>query len=185
MRRLIALAALGLAAGCGEEAAAPSMSADEVAAAADGLIQPRPGLYRNTVEFTGFEVPGLPSGEAERMRDALASEVARASEFCLTEAQASEGIEEAVRRMGEGSAGMRCEFERFETDGGRFDARLGCEAHGRDLAMTMRGQVFAERQATTLMIEQDFGPAAMTIGLDVTAERVGECPAAPSAPAAD
>ena len=54
---------------CGE--ADQPKSPEEVMAAAESLVKPRPGLYRSSSEIIDFEIPGIPPEQAARMRDML------------------------------------------------------------------------------------------------------------------
>ena len=182
MTRLLAItAAIGALAlaGCeAEEEATGTLTTDEVATQMDSLAKPRPGLYSNNVEFTTFEIPGLPEGQVEQMRGMVEGQIDTVGQFCLTEEESSGGIEDAVRRIGEGSAGLDCNFERFDADGNTFDAAMQCKGgFGGEIAMTMKGEIEQERQVTAMTIQQTAGGANITIGMDVTAERVGDCPA--------
>ena len=51
---------------CGE--ADQPKSPEEVLAAADNLVKPRPGLYRSSAEIIDFEIPGIPPEQAAQMR---------------------------------------------------------------------------------------------------------------------
>ena len=47
------------------------LSADEVAAEAEGMVQPRPGQYRTTLELVEFEAPGMPDSAKQQLQQAL------------------------------------------------------------------------------------------------------------------
>ena len=46
------------------------LSADEVAAEAEGMVQPRPGQYRTTLELVEFDAPGMPDSAKQQMQSA-------------------------------------------------------------------------------------------------------------------
>ncbi len=180
MRRLgLMTAAVCLLAGCGEERGG-TKSVEDVAAEAENLIQPRPGLYRSTARITKVEIPGLPPGQAEQMRAMMGGSEGRTSETCLTQEEADEGFRDFARQIGEGGQGAKCEFSRFDAAGSRLDAALRCTGPaGVAVDMTMNGTIDRERSEISMTMDQE-NPAVpggkMTMAMSVTSERIGACP---------
>lgn len=170
--------ALALAA-CGSEPDQPK-TADEVIAAADDLVKPRPGLYRSSAEIVEFEIPGIPPAQAARMRDMAAGLQGQAQTQCLTQAEADEGFKRVVKRLGEGQNGVACTFSRFEAAGSDLDAALECTGPaGVDADMTIDGTVEKERSRMRMEMSQqsaDIPGGEMRMTMEVVSERIGDCP---------
>ena len=76
------VAAILLAACGGGEADADGdgeLSGDEVAAEASGLIQPRPGQYRASLELLEFDAPGMTEEAKAQMQQIFASGLTEAT----------------------------------------------------------------------------------------------------------
>ncbi len=177
-RSLAAVAVLALAA-CGGEARKP-VTADEVIAEAGELEKPRPGQYRTEVELIEFSVPGLPAAQAEQLKGMMGGVSAEGTAFCLTEQEAGKGFEDSIRKMTEGTGGMKCEFADFDVDGGKIDAALSCSGQqGLSAEIALAGTAGAESSAMRMTMVQK---AAMIPGGEIRMEmtmnsrRVGDCP---------
>lgn len=175
---LATCAALALA-GCGGEPDQPK-SDEEVMQAADRLVKPRPGLYRTSAELIEFEIPGIPPAQAAQMRDMAAGLQGRDRTQCLTQADADEGFERVVRRFGEGQQGVTCAFTRFDAAGSDLDALLACTGQdGVQAEMTIDGTLEEERSEMRMAIVQQAAAipgGEMRMTMEVTSERVGDCP---------
>lgn len=179
MRAVVILVggALALSA-CGE--ADQPKSPEEVMAAAENLVKPRPGLYRSSAEIVEFEIPGIPPEQAARMRDMAAGLQGEQRTQCLTQAEADEGFKRVVKRLGEGADGVQCAFDRFDADGSELDAALTCTGPGGvDAKMTIDGTVEAESSEMRMAMSQS-SPAIpggeMRMTMQVSSQRIGECP---------
>lgn len=180
MRAMIMVVGCALAlAACGSEPDQPK-TAEEVVAAADKLVKPRPGLYRNSAEIVEFEIPGIPPEQAARMRDMAAGLQGEQTTQCLTQAEADEGFRRVVKELGEGQNGITCSFSRFDASGNDLDAALACSAPGGDDAeMTIEGTVEEERSRMRMEMNQqsDTIPGGeMRMTMEVVSERIGDCP---------
>lgn len=181
MRYATAIVLIGVLAlaGCGK-ASEETKTADEVVAEANQLERPRPGQYETTVELIKFEVPGLPPQQAEAMKATMGNVSGQSSASCLTQAEADKGFEESVRKMTENNGAMRCEFGRFDVDGGKIDASMTCKGpQGLTSDITLAGTGSAEATAMHMKMVQK---AAMIPGgemrmeMKMNARRVGDCP---------
>ncbi|MCP5396471.1 MAG: DUF3617 domain-containing protein [Sphingomonadaceae bacterium] len=171
------IATLALAA-CGSSSDTPQTE-EEMAEAAAQLTKPTPGQYKSTAEMTEFEVPGLPPAQADQMKQMFAGIGAQESSYCLTQEQADEGFEQAVKKMGETDGDMDCKFDHFRVNGDDLDAQMSCSAPGEGKAtMTMTGTLAAEKQVIDMKVAQESSQipgGKMNIGMKITSERVGEC----------
>ncbi|AKM07856.1 DUF3617 domain-containing protein [Pelagerythrobacter marensis] len=175
---LVVGGALALAA-CGNEPDEPK-TAEEVIAAADKLVKPRPGLYRSNAEIVDFEIPGISPDQAARMREMAAGLQGEDTTQCLTQEQADEGFRRIVQRLGEGDEGVSCEFSQFDAQGSDLDAALTCSGPGGVSAdMTIDGTVEAESSTMRMAMSQksDAIPGGeMRMTMQVKSERIGDCP---------
>lgn len=176
---LIPAAAIVLG-GCGQEAAEPR-TAEQVVAEAGKLEKPRAGQYETKVEVAEFSVPGLPAQQAEQMKNMVAGAQGKASQYCLTEAEAQKGFEDSVRKMSEGNGQMQCDFDRFAVDGGKLDAALTCRGpQGMTANIAVDGRASSEASTMHMTMEQK---SAMLPGggirmeMNMNSRRIGDCPA--------
>ncbi len=177
--KVLAITGAMMLGACGDAPGTPK-SMDEVAAAAENLVKPRPGLYRSTARLTEIEVPGLPAGQAEQMRAMMGGSQGQTSETCLTQEEADEGFRDFARQIGEGGQGVSCEFDRFDAAGSKLDAALKCSGPaGVAVDMTMNGTVERERSELAMSMSQK-NPALpggeMRMAMAVTSQRIGDCP---------
>ena len=110
---------------CNKEAKEP-VTADKVVAEAGELAQPLPGQYETRVKLLEFSVPGLPPSQADRIKAMMGNVGGETTSYCLTPEEAKKGFDESVRKMTEGQGGMKCEFSRFDVDGGKLAAEMTC-----------------------------------------------------------
>jgi hypothetical protein len=180
MNRLLPAAAVFLAlAGCSEEAKEPR-TADEVIAEASELEKPRAGQYQTAVELIDFSVPGLPAQQAEQMKSVMGKATAQGNTYCLTEQEARKGFEESIRKMTEGSGGMKCDFEDFAVDGGKIVAALTCQGpQGLTAQIDLDGTTSAEASAMHMTMAQKAAMipgGEMRIEMKMNSKRIGDCP---------
>ena len=182
MRRIVIAAAATFAlAACGDNPSADAdgdgeITMEEAAAKTEGMVKPRPGKYRATVEFVDVEMPGAPQQVQDMMRS-LFDRGPQTHEYCLTKEEAEEGFEEMARRAQEGDSD--CTFEKFDADGGSIDAVMNCKADGEGSArMTMTG-TGTETSSTMNMTMDAQGPdgQSMKMTMKSTQERIGDCDA--------
>ena len=154
-----------------------ALSADEIAAEAGDLIQPRPGQYRASLELLEFEAPGLPPQAKEQMQQVFASGLAEGNAFCLTEEDAAaNGPQEMVKNLAEGD----CTMKSFNVSGNTVVADMQCpgEPEGTVREVHMEGQMSAEGSTMTMDMGQTVpGLGDTKMKMRVTSERVGDCPA--------
>jgi len=173
------LAAAILLAACGGDAdtdADGNVSGEELAAAADGMVQPRPGQYRASLELLEFDVPGLSGSEKEQMQQIFASGLSQGNSFCMTEEDAAQnGAEEMVKNLAESD----CTMNSFNVSGGRITADMQCPAEGGGMGtVKMDGTMTAEGSVMTMDMNQEIpNMGATRMKMRVTSERIGDCAA--------
>ncbi|HYD23325.1 MAG TPA: DUF3617 domain-containing protein [Croceibacterium sp.] len=173
------LVAAFLLVACGGETDADGdgeLSADEVAAEAEGMVQPRPGQYRTTAELVEFDVPGMPDSAKEQMRTMMAGGLAEGNTTCLTEEDAAKnGAREMVQDLAEGD----CTIGTFNVSGNSVVAEMQCAGGGGpEGTVRMEGEMGAESSTMTMEFDQNLGGAGKAhIKMRMNSERIGECAA--------
>lgn len=170
------------AAGGGDEAGsageAGGVSAAVVASQAEGLVQPRPGEYRTTMELLDFQmpdIPGMTEQMKQQMRATMGASLTQSHDFCLTPDEAAAN---GPRQMAEKLAKSNCTMEQFDIKGSAIVAEMLCPgANGAGSSrMRMEGEMSAEGSVMTMAMDQDMpGRGPMQMKMKVTSERTGEC----------
>lgn len=146
-------------------------STAEVQRRTSNIVRPQPGQYRTTVEVLEVDVPGMPSNMKQMMKGAMGDN--SSSEYCLTKADVDKGFEEMARRSQQGD----CESERFDIEGGRFDAAMTCKVDGgQTVHMTMTGtgsETSSDMTMTMAMRVPGMGEG--TVRMKSHSERIGGC----------
>lgn len=169
-----------LLSGCGskqEPAKAPGgpKSMGDVRSEAAQLDRPEPGQYRQSIEVTRFEVPGMPKDAAEQMKRMMTA--SQQTTICLTKADTERGYRDMFKDVGKGDD---CRYSKFDVDDGRIDARMDCKSAQEGTAtMLLDGTVKPDGSDVTVAMEmqggqQPMGNVRMTLHLKT--ERVGDCP---------
>jgi hypothetical protein len=173
------LVAAVLLAACGGDADSDgdgTISGAEVVAEADGMVQPKPGQYRTTLELLEFNAPGVPDSAREQMQQAFTSGLAEGNTFCMTEAQAAEN---GPRQMVENLAESDCEMNSFNVSGNTVVAEMQCAGPGGGKnTVKMDGEMTAETSTMTMDLTQNLG-ALGDVGMKmrVASQRIGDCTA--------
>lgn len=170
------LAAAIVLAGCGGGDDSGGVPADDVAAEAANLIQPRPGQYRSSIELLEFEVPGMAEGAKQQMQQIFASGLAEGNTFCMTEEDAARnGAEEMAKNMAEGD----CTMNSFNVSGGTVNAEMQCSGEeGFASTVRMDGTMTAESSAMTMDMSQSIPNVGETrMKMRVNSQRIGDCAA--------
>ncbi len=171
-------AAVGGGDEAGSAGAAGEVSGAALASKAEGLVQPRPGEYRTTMELLDFqmpEVPGMTEQMKQQMRATMGASLTQSHDFCLTPEEAAAN---GPRQMAEKLAKSDCTMERFDISGSKIVADMSCPGANGAGASTMRmeGQMSAEGSDMTLAMDQEVpGRGSIHTKMRVTSERTGEC----------
>jgi hypothetical protein len=178
------IAVLGAAVALGacssqEEEATPAqaeatLSADDVSRAAERMERPQPGLYRSTMEFIEFDIPGLPPKQATMMREMMSGLDEENRTYCLTREQAEKGFEDVVRASQDGEYS----FSRFDASGNTIDAAMVCKTPQGDANATLKGETSATRSEMVIDIDQKMPGVPGGEGhikMRIVNERTGDC----------
>jgi len=172
---LIPLVAIALA-GCGsdkpDDASGGDVSMAEAAqrAKASG-VKPQPGKYRVTMEMLEVSIPGAPANMADMMKQSMGG---TSHEYCLTQEDVDKGFEEMAKRSQDKD---NCSFERFDVNGGNFDATMVCEVQGQGrMTMTMNGKGTPTSSVVDMHMTGRAGHMGeMNMHMKATHERIGDC----------
>lgn len=175
-----AMAFAALLAGCGSKedsgdaAANKSVAAKQAQKAAASLNRPQPGEYRQTVEITKFEIPGMTVENAAQFKTMLANVPAKT--FCLTRADADKGFKEMLDSL---PGDNECSYSKFNVDKGSLDAQMECkDAAGATARASMAGTIGPQGSDVKLDMEQSMPgmsdqKAIMSMHMQTT--RLGDC----------
>ena len=164
----LALVACGSADGGSDTDGDGTVSRAEMdAAIADAdEVKPEPGKYRVNMEVTDVDLPGAP----EQVVSMLRSNMNRAYDMCITPAEAENGFRDALNQQ-EG-----CEVQRFAIDGGDIDMAMVCDQAGAGMEFAMTGEVTPTTSDLDMTMKGNApGMGEMTMAMNYTQERVGEC----------
>jgi hypothetical protein len=144
-----------------------------------------PGQYETRINVSRFEVPGMPAEQAAMMRQMMTSMSGAVQSQCVTAQQARSRGRDMFREMGRGD----CTMENFNIDGEAVTGLMRCAGqNGSRAEMTMTGTMgsTASDMAIAMNVTDPSMPQGrMTMAMQVTATRTGECrPGASSGPAA-
>jgi hypothetical protein len=176
-KKILITAAAVLAAstlgGCDKADKGPK-SMEQAKAEAAQLERPKPGLYKQAMTITKFEVPGAPPQMAAQMQAAMSK--AQESNFCMTAEMANQGFRDMFDKVGKNG---ECKYDRFDVSGGKLDALLHCEnaTQGKG-TITLAGTVGEEGSDVVVSVDQQGGRAPMAnakIAMHVVSQRIGEC----------
>lgn len=175
VRTLILAVGIGALAACGPKSDGPK-DVEEVKEEAAKLQTPEPGQYRQTMEMTEFEVPGMSKEAAEQMKSMM--KASQVSTFCLTKADAEKGFRDMFKDIGKD---QQCSYSKFDVDGGTLDAQMDCQAKGQGkAAMKLNGTVTRTGSDVTVAMDMTGQPApmqSMKMTMHVASQRLGECTA--------
>ncbi|MFM5886038.1 MAG: DUF3617 domain-containing protein [Novosphingobium sp.] len=171
---LLPMLALGLAlTACGKSADTPK-TAEEVKAEVAKLDRPEPGKYRTTMKIIDVTIPGMPADRAAQMKNMFGS-TGKATEFCLTQADADKGFEELNKRAAQGD----CTYDSFSAGNGRIDAKMTCKTgRGMTMAYEMHGTFSSTGSRMTMKSDASMPGMPMKgmhIEAEVNNERIGDC----------
>ena len=172
---LIPFSAIALAS-CGggqpDETSGGDISITEAAERAKmSAIKPQPGQYRVTMEVLEISIPGAPANIVEMMKETMAGST---HEYCLTQEDVDKGFEKMARQSQDNDD---CSFERFDVNGGDFDAKMVCNVEGQGrTTMTMEGKGTPTSSVMDMRLTgQAGGMGEMNMHMKATHERIGDC----------
>jgi hypothetical protein len=160
-------------AGCNREpeVEVTNASPDEVAKAvkesgiADELQQPGKWVVR--ASLVDVKAPGMPPEQLAMMKNMMAK--AEPVERCVT----AEDLKEATAFLDKNPTG--CTFSHYRLGGGKLDGEARCKMGEMSQHMVMKGTYTKDTTETTMTNEITGGPQAMTMTMNVKAQRLGPC----------
>ncbi len=179
MRRLVlpavtlAALSLGLAACNDRKVEAtnekPSAIASKVAAAGADSVRLNPGRWETRIRMVKMDIEGMPAEAKQAMAQMMGRE--RTVTSCLTKEQAEKPDAKFFGQVDEA-----CTYDRFSMGGGAIDSKMTCKHEGAQQTMTMHGTYGGDSYATSMEM-QGQGPEGkgMTMQMELTAKRTGEC----------
>jgi hypothetical protein len=150
------------------------ISGDEAAAAAQGMVQPKPGQYRTTAELLDFDMPGMTDQQKNQMRQLMAGSMAEGNTTCLTPEQAERnGAKQMVQEMARGD----CTIKTFDVSGNNVVAEMECAGQGAPKGtVRMEGEMAEDHTTMTMEFNQDIGGQGQAhIKMRMNSQRTGEC----------
>lgn len=138
------------------------------------LDRPDPGEYKQTIEVTRLDIPGMDPKQAEAMKGMM--KASQEHTFCLTPADAEKGFQDMFDEVGKGG---ECSYSRFDVAGGTLDAVMNCKnANEGTATIALKGKVSANGSDVTVSMDQSgsknpMGDVKMT--MHMTTARLGDC----------
>ena len=179
MRTIIAASAcLALLAACSDGGADTDgdgeITSEEMAAeaASGGEMKMRAGQWENTIEFTEFDIPGVPASMKQMMAEQLGSAITTKS--CITQ----EEVDKPDAGFFGGEKNDNCTYEEFDRSGDRMSLKMTCAMDGGGTTKVAMDGEFSEESFTLTMDNTMSGTQAgdVTMKGTVSGKRIGDCP---------
>lgn len=171
---LMLAAGIAALAGCGSKSDDGPKNVEQVKQEAAKLDTPDPGQYRQTMQITQFDVPGMPKEAAAQMKAMMTK--TQENTFCLTKADAEKGFRDMFKDVGKD---QQCTYSKFDVDGGKLDAQMDCQSKTQGKAtMKLNGTVTSSGSDVTVAMDMTGQPApvqSMKMTMHVASQRVGDC----------
>ncbi|WP_461496265.1 DUF3617 domain-containing protein [Pyruvatibacter sp.] len=148
----------------GEDMAAEAPSGDGV--------RLRAGEWENTIEFTEFDIPGVPAA----MKDMIAGQMGQSitTTSCITQEEADQPDADFFG----GEKNENCSYEEYDRSGDSLTLRMTCATDGGGTATIAMDGEFGEESFTLTMDNTVSGTQAGDVSMKgtVTGRRLGDCP---------
>ena len=180
MRTIFAASAcLALLAACSDGGADAdndgTITSEEVAAeaASGGDITMRAGQWEHTIEFTELDMPGVPAGMQDMLKQQMGSGVTTTT--CMTQEEAEKPNADFFGGEGQDN----CTYEEFDRSGNKMTLRMTCDAgNGGTAKVAMDGEFGADSFSLSMDNTMSGGPTGdVTMKGTVSGRRLGDCPA--------
>ena len=179
MKRTLFAAAAALclpACGSGDTVEMENASVAEVANelaktdASEGFVNP--GQWKQTVTLLEIRAPDMPPQIADAIKRQTGT--SQVHEVCLTPEQARHPREDFFT-----GAEKNCRYDHLKWGGGKIDVKLLCKEDQATRTMELSGNYEPDsyQMAMTAKTEGGAPAQAITMKMEVAAERIGECPA--------
>ena len=179
MKKLVlACAGAALAAGCsdsgtadadGDGAITAQVAASEMA---DGpAVTMRAGMWEHKVEYSQLEVPGVPAGMQEMVKNNMGSGIT--STRCLAEDE----VREPDANFFGGEASNGCSYDEFDRSGNRMTMKVTCQIpQGGTSTTAMEGQFGADSYTLAIDGKVTGMPTGdVTMKGTISGRRIGDC----------
>ena len=174
---LLASGAL-LLAGCGDSGGADANADGEITgeemaaeAASGDAVKIRAGEWENTIEFTEFDIPGVPAN----MQDMIAGQMGKSitTTSCITQDEADKPDAEFFG----GEKNENCDYEEFDRTGNKLKLRMTCTTDDGGTAKVAMDGDFGGDSFTMTMANTISGSQAgdVTMKGKITGRRIGDC----------
>lgn len=176
MRAAYALIVVLALSACGDEKTVDEKNASTATVAkkvADTGMKLTPGRWRLTMNFTRFDIEGMPPEAKQQMQTMLGKD--RSFTSCLTKEQADKPDGSFFGQQGED-----CRYDRFAMGDGKIDAAMTCKGDGPDgtgqAKMTLAGTYSPDTYKMTMDM-QGAAPngKTMNMAMSLVSKRMGEC----------
>jgi Protein of unknown function (DUF3617) len=135
----------------------------------DTMVEP--GLWQSKVTVLEMNIPGMPAGFADKMKQSMAEHQQESSKHCLTK--------EDVKKPKEGFfAGQdkSCHYAHFTMGGGKMDIQMVCDMQGAAQTTDMTGSYTPTSYSMDMSSHGRAGDEkGMVMKMHVDSQRVGEC----------
>ena len=134
----------------------------------EGFVNP--GQWKQTVTLVEISAPNMPPQVAEAVKKQTGT--SQVHESCLTPDQARRPREDFFT-----GAEKNCRYEHFQWGSGKVDLKLVCKEDQANRIMELTGNYKPDSYQMVMNANTEGGPpeGAMTMKMQVDAERVGEC----------
>ncbi len=175
---VLAGAAAVLIAGCSDSGTADAdgdgtITQEEVAAeVADGpAVAMRAGRWEHTVQFSELNVPGVPAGMEDMVKQQMGSGITTSR--CMTE----EEVNRPNADFFGGEKQQNCTYEEFDRSGNRMTLRMTCDAgNGAKANVAMDGEFGSDSFELQLDNTVTGSPAGdVTMKGTISGKRIGDC----------
>lgn len=172
MKRLLIIAPLLMVAACGGEAAKDGAGTDTAAATSGDGGTMKAGQWEIATKVDDISMPGMPPEAAAQMKSAKTT---ANTSVCFTEEQVKKPDLTKV-----GNQNGNCTTERNVYEAGKIDVAATCKGGaGGDSTVKMVGTYGAESFAYAMETtsKSPMGGGDMTMKMDISGTRTGECTA--------
>jgi hypothetical protein len=170
---IVAVGGIVMLAGCGkkDDVSLQNASVETAAAKTQDAVKIKPGQWEIAVAIDKMEMPGMPAGASDRMKQT------QKTSTCITPEQAAKPAGDLFA----GKGASNCKFDTFTMTDGKMNATMSCKQP--DMPGTSKTVMSGSYGATefsnevTSTISGMPGGQTMTMHATSSGHRVGECTA--------
>lgn len=135
----------------------------------DTMVEP--GLWQSKVTILEMNIPGMPAGFADKMKQSMAEHQQQSSKHCLTK--------DDVKKPKEGffaGADKSCHYAHFTMGGGKMHIQMVCDMEGATQTTDMAGTYTPTTYSMDMSSHGSAGgEKGMVMKMHVDSQRIGEC----------